>query len=244
MVKVHNDMRINKVTASELVCEKIKENIKNGTWRINERLPSENDLADMFGVNRLTVRSALQKLNALGIVETRTGSGSYIVEFDFTDHIKEVSVFYMEPELLENVSEVRELVEIECVKLAIERGTPEEFEKLEELIQDYSRKQVVRLHTPTLKNIQICAQADVAFHKQIVDMAHNKLFSYAFTVAQQSIYQYVLILDKKRVEHSTLARTDEKVLSIHKNIFLAMKSGDFERCKEYYKIMVNHKLEL
>lgn len=43
--------------------------------------PSESDLADLFGVNRLTVRLALQKLNTLGILDTRVGDGTYVCAF-------------------------------------------------------------------------------------------------------------------------------------------------------------------
>lgn len=80
---VEDNMRIKKVSASEQVCEAIQEQISGGVWRVGDKLPSESELAQKFGVNRLTVRMALQKLNALGIVETRTGSGTFVIEFDF-----------------------------------------------------------------------------------------------------------------------------------------------------------------
>ena len=75
-------MRIRKVSASEQVCEAIQAQISSGVWKVGDKLPSESELAAKFGVNRLTVRMALQKLNALGIVETRTGSGTFVIEFD------------------------------------------------------------------------------------------------------------------------------------------------------------------
>ena len=85
---MEDNMRIKKVSASEQVCEAIQEQISGGVWRVGDKLPSESELAQKFGVNRLTVRMALQKLNALGIVETRTGSGTFVIEFDFEGYLK------------------------------------------------------------------------------------------------------------------------------------------------------------
>ena len=85
---MEEDMKIKKVSASEQVCEAIQDQISAGVWKVGDKLPSESDLAAKFGVNRLTVRMALQKLNALGIVETRTGSGTFVIEFDFESYLK------------------------------------------------------------------------------------------------------------------------------------------------------------
>ena len=121
--------QIKQVSAADQVCSRIKQYIQEGRWEIGSRLPAESALAAHFGVNRLTVRMALQKLNTLGILETRNGSGTYVVQFDFGDLIRETAEFYMEPELLENVSEFRKTVELECARLAIQRATAEEFDQ-------------------------------------------------------------------------------------------------------------------
>ena len=73
-----DDLKIKKKSTADLVCEKMKSMISNGTWQYYQKIPSESDLAEMFGVNRLTVRIALQRLNALGILDTRVGDGTYV----------------------------------------------------------------------------------------------------------------------------------------------------------------------
>jgi len=69
-------MKIKRTSLPDEVCSRIKENIKNNQWKVYDKIPSEGELAEMFGVNRLTIRMALQKLNTLGIVETRVSSGN------------------------------------------------------------------------------------------------------------------------------------------------------------------------
>lgn len=58
--------------------EHIEKDISNGRWAIFERLPSERELCEEYGVSRVTLRAALQRLSGRGILEMRRGSGSYV----------------------------------------------------------------------------------------------------------------------------------------------------------------------
>lgn len=238
-----SEEQIRQISAADQVCDKIKQCIREGIWEIGTRLPAENALAVRFGVNRLTVRMALQKLNALGVLETRNGSGTYVVQFDFGNLINEAAEFYMEPDLLENVSEFRKVVELECARLAIQRGTAEEFDKLERALEEY--QQVAAKIPASVDEYQAVAKADVNFHRQICEMSHNKLYLYAFLVAQPSIYQYVLILNRQRAEQwkGTPTETRLPLKDPHRHIFQAMKRGDFETCRDFYLEMVDHNTE-
>ena len=56
--------------------DQLREQILSGGWKPGDKLPSENELAAQFGVSRVTVRNALQRLSGLGLLETRFGEGS------------------------------------------------------------------------------------------------------------------------------------------------------------------------
>jgi GntR family transcriptional regulator len=62
----------------ERVRQAIKASIDDGTYAAGERLPSESRLAEELGVNRLTVRRAIEELARAGVVESRQGSGTYV----------------------------------------------------------------------------------------------------------------------------------------------------------------------
>lgn len=62
----------------ERVRQAIKSSIDDGTYAPGERLPSESRLAEDLGVNRLTVRRAIEELARAGVVESRQGSGTYV----------------------------------------------------------------------------------------------------------------------------------------------------------------------
>lgn len=239
---MQENTQIQKISAADQVCDRIKQKIRTGEWNIGDRLPAESELAALFGVNRLTVRIALQKLNALGVLETKNGSGTYVVPFSFDDYIQEVSDFYMEPSLLENVCEFRKTVEIECARLAMERGTEEEFAELERCMEELHEAidNPPEQHSAEEKK-EYCrklAELDLAFHRQICEMAHNKLYLYSFIVAQSSIFQYVLLLNWQRVESHHGSTSDP-----HPEIVHAMREKDFDACRKSYIRMVDHKIE-
>ncbi len=60
-------------SAYELVCRELEKRILDGTLRAGERLPTETDLAERFGVNRSTVREGIRRLESEGLVKRSTG---------------------------------------------------------------------------------------------------------------------------------------------------------------------------
>jgi GntR family transcriptional repressor for pyruvate dehydrogenase complex len=75
--------KIKRVNIGDQVYEKLQKMIFDGNWKSGDKLPSENVLAESFGVSRMTIRQELQKLVAIGLVETRIGEGSYVKELSF-----------------------------------------------------------------------------------------------------------------------------------------------------------------
>jgi len=64
----------------EQVNEVLRERIRNATYAPGLRLPSENGLAEEFGVSRATIRTVLAKLSVEGLILRRQGDGTYVNE--------------------------------------------------------------------------------------------------------------------------------------------------------------------
>ena len=62
----------------DIVYEKLLTNIRENVWKSGEKIPSENDLCTLLGVSRVSVRSAIQRLKALGLLEVKHGKGSFV----------------------------------------------------------------------------------------------------------------------------------------------------------------------
>ena len=71
---------IKKSNVSEEVFEQMKTLISTGEWKAGEKIQSENDLAKTFGVSRVSIRAALGRLNALGLVVSKQGEGTFVGE--------------------------------------------------------------------------------------------------------------------------------------------------------------------
>ncbi len=65
----------------------LKSKLMEGVWKIGEKMPSENELCESFGVSRVTVRAALQQLGILGLVETKHGGGTFVRDFSTIDAV-------------------------------------------------------------------------------------------------------------------------------------------------------------
>ena len=70
---------------TEQVVQYFKDNINAGNWTVGEKIPSENRLTETLGVSRASVRTAIQYLIALGVLESRHGKGTCLLE----DHVDE-----------------------------------------------------------------------------------------------------------------------------------------------------------
>ena len=58
--------------------DNIKQKIVNGELKVGDRLPSERDMAEKYGINRMTVRNAIKKMEAEGTLISKRGSGTYV----------------------------------------------------------------------------------------------------------------------------------------------------------------------
>jgi GntR family transcriptional regulator, transcriptional repressor for pyruvate dehydrogenase complex len=241
-------IKIKKISASDQVIEKMKEFIKTGKWKLYEKIPSENELSQVFGVNRLTVRIAIQKLNTLDVLETQVGEGTFVKKFNFSDYINNATDFFTNSELIDDVYEFRKAVEIPCAKLAILNATQKELEELKVLADNYTEKVIAVNSTPVLDKelFNQLVLADLNFHQKICLISHNSLLAYSFIVARESIIQYLRMIIKERL--SAAQKTGKDTFSgshieMHMQICNAIVNKDFDTCRKYYLKMIDYNVE-
>jgi GntR family transcriptional repressor for pyruvate dehydrogenase complex len=115
--------------------------IRGAHFQAGDRLPSEKELCEMFRVSRTTVRSGLQSLNALGLVESRDGSGTYVTERS-PESVGETLgvVLFHGVDDVEEIYEGRRVIESWTAYLAATRRTAEELKCLEKLVDQQSEE--------------------------------------------------------------------------------------------------------
>lgn len=192
-------MKISRISIVDQVCDSIKQDIADGVWTAGDKLPSEAEFAEAFGVNRLSVRMALQKLSTLGIIETRVGEGSFVCAFSLRPVLSEISIFYEGEDKYRDVQQLRNLLEYECMRLAAHYATEQEKQELKEVLDRY-----YEIHTVYCQDLddtealEQSVEADFAFHYKVVKMSHNKLYKDIYFMVQQLVRGHITQLVSSR----------------------------------------------
>lgn len=224
-------LKINRVSIVDQVCQSIKQDIADGVWKPDDKLPSEAEFAEAFGVNRLSVRMALQKLNTLGIIETRVGEGSFVCSFSLKPVLSELTVFYEGEDKYHDVRQLRNLLEYECLRLAISSATEQEKQQLKDALNIYNQCSTV-YNSGDPEDMDALSQvvdADFHFHYQIVKMSHNNLYKDIYYMVQQLIRSHITEMistrSRRRKERGLppLGENDG-----HNQIYRCIMEGDVE----------------
>ncbi|WP_066191017.1 MULTISPECIES: FadR/GntR family transcriptional regulator [Gracilibacillus] len=187
---------IKKTNIVEEVFQQIIQQIQNGEWQVGDKLPSENQLCEMFSVSRISVRSAMQKLRQMGIITTKQGQGSFVSGINHAEMISNAmpTMDISEKELLD-ILEFREIIEFKCIDLATERATDEDIKELELALEKMlNNKDDYKRYT----------QADFEFHLTVAKASKNQ-FLYAVMKNTKAYYYYLEELNRVfGVDHKTL----------------------------------------
>ena len=226
-------LKVNKVSIVDQICTTMKEAIRDGVWEENEKIPSETELAEIYGVSRLSVRAALQKLSALGIIETRVGEGSFVRSFSLKPIIREISLFYEGDDQYRETQQLRVLLESECMRIAATEAPLEEREKLRELVADYHR--AIKIFHNDVDNeeyLKNAVKADFAFHYHIICMSHNHIFMDVYYMAERLVRSHISALLKERTLERRKQNLPALETDMHDLICEGIISGDISLIKQ------------
>ncbi len=152
---------------SQVIVEQVRELIRQGRLRPGDRLPSERDLCEQFGVSRVTVREALRVLEAGGLVEIHVGArgGAFVTAPTTMQVGRELAdLIKLGPTTVAEVLEARMLLELSVVPLMVTRATDEEIAELRRSCERQSAAMTRHAYSPALS-------AD--FHLGVAACAHN-----------------------------------------------------------------------
>lgn len=228
--------RIRRLSVVDQVSDSIKQSLLDQVWKEGDKLPSEGELAEYFGVNRLSVRMALQKLSTLGLIETRVGEGSFVAHFSVKPIFSELAPLYDNEEGRRDVEQLRNLLEGECTNIAIISATEEERQKLKERLDEYNR--VSDIYYQDIENQQKLhdvVNADFAFHYEIICMSHNKLYMDIYMLVQQLISSHIRHLVYTRTLRRRAAGLKlgdiESTEASHEAIYQSIINGNVEEAR-------------
>jgi GntR family transcriptional repressor for pyruvate dehydrogenase complex len=156
----------------DAVADRLRGEILSGRLRPGTRLPSERELSLALGVNRLTLRASLGRLEALGLITTRHGSGTVVSSWRERAGLEMIATLVKslkptEPawhDLVRSALEVRRTLAAEAIALAAERHTDDDIDAIATCAQ------VLHEH---VDDPLAYARADLAFMRVVCRAAHN-----------------------------------------------------------------------
>ena len=178
-----------------------------------DRLPSERDLAERLGAGRNAVREALATLVTLRIVESRPNSGIYLRHMERESSFEALVMLAdlgasPTPTEVAETTEVRAHLEALSARLACERRTPEDLERLAAILE--RTDQVLAAHG----NI---AKVDTEFHIALVDATHNSVLVRVLNAFYRYTAKRRAVLFAEHTHGVTSAREHRKLVEHIRN---------------------------
>ncbi len=205
---------------TDVVVDGIKRMILEGSIGAGGRLPVEADLAELLGVSRGSLREGVRALSAMGVLESRQGSGTYVTGLEPSTLMAPLS-FIVElhgGRDTVDLHTVRRILETAAAQAAARLITPEQLERAEQYLATADA-----LAGTGTAGAEAYIEADLGFHHVIAEASGNAVLSAlidALGDRTQRIRMWRAIVD---AEVSRGAVTD------HRAILNDLRAGDSER---------------
>ncbi|HEY1997171.1 FadR/GntR family transcriptional regulator [Paraburkholderia sp.] len=205
-------------SALDKTVRQLEEKVLEGSWGTSTRLPAERTLAELMGVSRSTVREAIQRLVSRGMLETKPGSGVYVVQ----RQPARLSAPWLQlvaenPPLRSETLEFRLVFECAAARFAAQRSTPQELDKLEAIL--LKMRNAVVAH-----DVDAEAVVDGEFHSALTAAAHNRMLDqfYASVITMLRDHIAANTFDAT-VNNSNAVIQSTLRLGQHESIYLAVR---------------------
>ncbi len=202
---------IRKTRVYEGVAQQIKRLIADGVLKAGDMLPPERELAERFAVSRSSVRDAIRVLELVGLVIPRQGEGTVVADVSADALVAPLaSALLRKRELIVELIDVRRMIEPPLAARAAARATPQQIERLEDILRRQREK--------TLRG-ESTVEEDTEFHYAIAISAGNSVVRKVLDI----------LMDLLRETRARTLQTEgrpQKSLAGHRRVLEAIKRGD------------------
>lgn len=202
-----------KSTLADEVAQRVTEMIREGEYEPGDRLPSISEMASRFEVGHPTLREALKKLEVLGTVEIKHGSGVYVKD-DRDVLLMSNPIFAGEvsKDMMVDLIEARIPIELESVAQAARKATEEDIERLERLLEEAERY---------LEDDEALNQTNMSFHREVAITSGNMVIAQILEVLSN-------LFEREQRVLLDIHGSREEDHAQHLHILDAIRKGDAE----------------
>ncbi|WP_414045140.1 FadR/GntR family transcriptional regulator [Macrococcus equi] len=216
--------RIEKKKLYEEIADRISNQIKDGTFNVNEKLPSIQKLAQDYGVGQASIREALNALRVMGLVDIKHGEGTFVKNVKPKVFTKEMAVFTKKDII--DLLELRKIIEVGTAGKAALNHTKEDLLNI---------KQALDQMKLAVNNKAIGEDSDLAFHLAIAKATENELLIQLLKEVSDKIK--TTMKETRKIWIYTETKSIEKLYKEHLEIYEAIERKSESLAKEK---MLNH----
>jgi GntR family transcriptional repressor for pyruvate dehydrogenase complex len=202
--------------AAKLVVAYVRQLIESGEFRAGDKLPPERELAQLIGVSRASVRTGLQSLATVGVVDSRRGAGTFVADGPPLLDVNPLSLFSVLHGIPQaELFETRRAIEIDLAGLAAERARGDELALISEEVMEMFA---------SIDDVHRFLVHDIRFHRAVATAARNPLLAAIMEMVADLFY------DQRK---KTVGRWQDapEAAEQHRRIYQAIRSGDVERAR-------------
>ena len=215
-------------TLTDSVYEALLADVVDGGIPVGARLPSEGELCKSFGASRPIIREVLARLRAQGIVESRKGSGSYV--------IRRIGATTPMPEEVASMAEIeacydfRIALEGECAHMAALNREQADIEQLTSIFDSFC--------AALLDDKRGGINDDFRFHLKVAEATHNPFFVNAFQSIRSRVHMAIDI--SRRLTATPRDRRRETLIREHRSVLDAIVAGDAAKARREMRLHVTN----
>ncbi len=181
----------------EYVFEHFRDQILSGNLKINDRIPTEREIAEELGVSRNSVREVMHMLEMTGMLECIQGSGNY-VRCDPRAFMSQTMnmVAVLQQIRYSEVYDLRTAYEFTALRLAVDNADESEIAEIGRILE--------RMDGPM--SPRDSSKYDIEFHNALVHASHNRLLIYSYEMAGETLDNFIrdfrifILADRQRSE--------------------------------------------
>jgi len=209
---MNNITPINKQSLPDTIAREIRNFIIDRNYRKGDRLPATAELAKLFGVGLPTLREAIKKLETIGTVEVKHGSGMYVGKYFDRLFLPNPVIIYkpLKKEKLLELIDARIAIESRIIHLAMPNLDSDHLARIEQLMQ----------RTENYPDDYLKCALNYLEVENMMRQAANNTILYEIVIAITNLYSE----DQLEILNAHMPR--EKDYEIHRNLLIALKTGN------------------
>ncbi|MDA3958588.1 FadR/GntR family transcriptional regulator [Oceanispirochaeta sp.] len=224
--------KIRQKTVVEQVMEQIKELIASGTYQPGDKLPTEHELAERFGIGRSSVREAIKIFNYLGVLTSKAAKGTFLSDrANISAEALSWSILLGKDEQQELI-ETRGAIELWSI-ITLIRLQQKDEEKVNRVLEDLLKEVDKMKDGIESKKPEKLVEADYNFHNIIVKSTGNSLFYSIYKTLKSFMYEEI-------VQSQNDYSDQNMIVSEHQSIIDTIQSGQINSSVETFSSHIDN----